>query len=159
MKTIPPGILKVVAIVGLSLATILGWRALAQPPGPNPDRRDERWTLKIHTRARTYHDLKTSGCEAEKAFINLLNNGHYISSTPKLHFKSGVSSQIECDLPGQCDPCSDSPSPAHANIKTDKVTVASTAQSVADGDPHTTQQVVCKTIADVKAVLDQLADP
>jgi hypothetical protein len=158
MKSILPGTLKVVVLVGLGLVTILAWRALAQSPTPNTNRAD-RFTLKIHTKPHTYHELKTSGCQGEDDFIKLLNNGNYISSTPKLHFKRGGSSNVECDLPGQCDPCSKSPSPGQANIKTDKVTVASTAQSVADGDPHTTQQVVCKTIADVKAVLDQLADP
>jgi hypothetical protein len=159
MKTTPPVILKVVAIVGLGLATILGWRALAQPPSPNPDRTGERWTLKIHTQSGKYHELKANDCTAEDAFIDLLNGGNYVQSTPKLHFKHGASSKPDCDLPGNCDKCPKSPSPAQRNIKTDNITVASTAQSVADGDPHVTQQVVCKTIADVKAVLEKLADP
>jgi hypothetical protein len=159
MKTIPPGKLKVAAVVGLGVATILGWRALAQSPAPTPDRTDERWTLKIHTHSGKYHELKMNDCTAEDEFINLLNGPNYLQSTPKLHFQRGGSSHVECDLPGQCGPCSGSPSPGNANIKTDKVIVARTAHSVVDGDPHTTQQVVCKTIADVKAVLDKLADP
>lgn len=159
MKTIPPGILKVLAIGGLGLATIFGWRALAQPPTPNPARAGEQWTLKIHTQSGKYHELKTNDCAAEDNFINLLNNGHYIKGTIKLRFKHTQPSKPDCDLPGNCDLCSNSPPPGHAKIKTDKVIVASTTQSVADGDPHVTKQVVCQTIADVKAVLDQLADP
>jgi hypothetical protein len=158
MKTIPPGILKVVALVGLGLVTIVAWHALAQSPAPNTNRAD-KFTLRIHTHTGKYHELKTSDCQNEDDFIQLLNNGHYVRDNPPLHFKRGGSSHVECDLPGHCDPCSKSPSPGQANIKTDKVTVASTAQNVTDGDPHTTQQVVCKTIADVKALLDKLADP
>ena len=159
MKTIPPGKLKVAAVVGLGVATILGWRALAQSPAPTPDRTDERWTLKIHTHSGKYHELKTNDCTAEDEFIKLLNGPNYLQSTPKLHFKHGAVPKPDCDLPGNCDTCSKSPSPAQRNIKTDKITVASTAHSIADGDPHVTQQVVCKTVADVKAVLDKLADP
>jgi hypothetical protein len=158
MKTTPSGTLTVVALVGLAIVTVLTFRAAAQAPKSTPDPDVDKFVLKIAKNPKEYHSLKKSDADGEKEFKQLLcDPNHHFDNTKKLHFKSGIGNQEECDLPEGCGTCSKSPSPVQLNIKTDKVTVASAAQSVADGDPHVTIQVASKSPADIKAVLDLLA--
>jgi len=155
MKTTPSGSLTVVALVGLALATVITLRAIAQPPTSATG--EDEFVLTIKTPPDKYHSLKKNDCAGETAFIVLLNNGHYLKKTEKLHFKSGIGKQEECDLPGVCAQCTEPPSPAQLNIKTDKVTVANTAQSIAGGDPNVTIKIASTSPDDIKAVLDSLA--
>src|SRR5438067_1282735 len=151
MKTTPYGTLTVVALVGLSLAAVLTFSATAQSPTSTLS--GDELILTIKTPPGRYHSLKKNDCAGETDFIKLLNNGHYLKKTEKLHFKSGIGKQEECDLPGVCAPCTESPSPAQLNIKTDKVTVANAAQRVAEGDPNVTIKIASVSPADIEAVL------
>ena len=156
MKTTPSGTLRIVTLVGLGLATIIALgvlKSLAAKPDPEDV---DNLVLVIAKKNGEYRELIKNDCPTENAFIKLLNNGKYLKSH-KLHFKHKDASQPECDLPDGCAPCTKSPSPAQLNIKTDRVTVANAAQSVADGDPHVTIQIAAKSPGDIKAVLDMLA--
>ncbi|SRR6266481_2048198 len=157
MKTTPSGTLKVVTLVGLGLATIIALGVL-ESPAAKPDPEDvDNLVLVIAKKNGEYRELKKNDCDGENAFIKLLNNGKYLKSH-KLHFKHKDASQPECELPDGCAACTPTPTPrAQLNIKTDKVTVANAAESVADGDPHVTIQIAAKSPDDIKAVLDMLA--
>ena len=159
MKTTPSGTLTVVALVGLGIAAVLTFRATAQTPSRTADPDVDKFVLTIKKKTGEYHSLKNKDADGEKALKKLLcDPTRHFDNTKKLHFKSQIGSQEECDLPSDCTVCSRSPSPAspspaQLNIKTDKVTVSNAAQSVADGDPHVTIQVASKSAADIEAVL------
>jgi hypothetical protein len=160
MKTTPSGTLIAVAVVGLALATVITLRAIAQPPPPSADPDVDKFVLTLKNKPGDYHALKDNGADGEKVFKKLLcDPTRHFDKTKKLHFKSGTGNQDECDLPSDCATCATSsrfPSPAQLKIKTDKITVANAAQSVADGDPHVTIQVASTSPDDIKAVLDSL---
>jgi hypothetical protein len=154
MKTTLSGTLRVVALIGLGLATIITLGVL-ESPAAKPDPEDvDNLVLVIAKKNGEYRELITNDCVTENKFIKLLNNPKYLRSH-KLHFKHTDPSNPECDLPDGCAECKPS-SATQLNIKTDKVTVANAAQSVAAGDPHVTIQVAAKSPADIKAVLDML---
>jgi hypothetical protein len=164
MKTTPTGTLTVVALVGLGIGAVLTFRATAQPTSHTADPDVDRFVLTIKKEKDQYHSLKKNDADGEKAFKKLLcDPNHHFDNTKKLHFKSGLGNQEECDLPDQCAACSRSPSPSSTglNIKTDKVTVSNAAQLAADDEltaigSHVTTQVASRSAADIEAVLELL---
>jgi|SRR6266404_1812728 len=154
MKTPLSGTLTAVALIGLSIAAVLSFRATAQTPQSTPGSGDE-FVLTINTPPGKYHLLKDSTPPGETAFKELLcDRNRHFDKTKRLHFKSGIGSQAECDLPADCSKFA---SPAQLKIKTDKVTVANTAQSIAGGDPNVTIKIASTSPDDIKTVLDLLA--
>lgn len=167
MKTTPSGTLRIAALVGLGIATVLTFRALAQTPAPTPDPDIDKVVLKIVKKSDESQRLKNSTIAGEAEFIMLLcdTQNHHFDQTKKLHFKHEDGKKKEFDLPGECNAARSDASPtSQLNIKTDKVTVSKAAQSIADGEltvigSHVTIQVASKSPADIKAVVNLLAEP
>jgi hypothetical protein len=162
MKTIPSGTLRVGALVGVGLVTVIILRALAQSPADKPDQDIDKIVLKIAKKGGDYYPLKDTSCDGENKFIELLNGPAYDKGY-KMHFKHKDPLQPECDLPGDCAPCKKSASPAQLKIKTDKVTVSERAKEIETGevtpvgDPNVTIRIVARNAEDINAVLAQLA--
>jgi hypothetical protein len=164
MKTTPSGTMKAIALAGLSVATLITLRALAQTSPPASKADDiNNFVLQIKKNPDEYHLLKknTNGGEAELTALLCDTKNHAFDQGKHMHFKSknDPAAKKPLDLPTDCTALRSSASPgAQLNIKTNKVMVANAAQSVAAGDPHVTIQVASKSPADIKAVLDLLAE-
>lgn len=164
MKTTPSGTIRAIALIGVSVAIVITLQTRAQT-SPTASRADDikDFVLEIKGNAREYHELRDGTLPGEAAFILLVcdDQHHHFLGNKHLNFKSKRDTTDPInptfDLPKDCTKARSNVSPTgQLNIKTDKVTVSRTAQSVPAGDPHVTTQIASTTADDIKAVLDKL---
>ena len=147
-------ILAAVAVV--AAITLRGFAQSAPAPTelPDPSPSNEKFVLKIKPR----HPLKDSTDATEKAFKDLLNNGHYEAAKGnKVHLRHTAANK-----PDEYLPTGAGASSTKLEIQTDKVTKSETAQNIEVEEltviqPHVTIQVASRSPDDIKAVLDLMA--
>jgi hypothetical protein len=156
MKTLS-GTVKLLVLAVVAVVAAITFRAFAQPvptptltEPPDPLPAQEPFVLIIKPR----HVLAQG--TTEKAFKDLLNNGHYpAANRNKVHMRHKDPHEADEYLP------TGSGTSSNLDIKTDKVTVSKAAQSIADTEltvisPHVTIQVASPSAADIEAVLKLL---
>ena len=169
MKT-PSGTIKLATLATIAAALVACGFGIADKdpcPLPNPDQEDpplpecamnaaskEEFVLRTKHRFK----LKDPSTSGEAVFKDLLNNGHYSASKGnRIHFSHTKVSEGREWLPTQ----KDASSATQLEIKTDKVTVSKSVESLSTEDltlisPHVTQQIAVSTKEDVTAVLKLL---
>lgn len=160
MKTLS-GTIKFVLFPAVAIGAAIALHGFAQAPTaatstaepPDPPPSHENFVLRIKPR----HSLANASKAGEKAFKDLLNNGHYPAAKGnKLHMRHSDSTETDEYLPTGAGTSS------KLDIKTDKVTVSETAKALEADEltvigPHVTIQVASSNPDDIKKVLDLLA--
>jgi hypothetical protein len=164
MKT-PSGTIKLVTLATIAAAVVAALGTFAKPPPPPPQNQDnppmpnvsdENFVLRIKGRHLLWDPV--NGPAALKA---LLNNGHYAADNGnRIHLIYSDDSSTHPHkewVPDQ----GQAASATELEIKTDKIAVSKSVQSLPTEDltlisPHVTQQIAVSTKEDITAVMNLL---